>query len=291
MAVEERGILYVVGTPIGNLDDMTGRAVRILAAVSLVACEDTRRTRKLLSNYGIQTRVTSCHEHKEGTCAHEVIHVLASGAHAAFVSDAGTPGLSDPGRILVDRVREAGFPVVPIPGVSAVTAALSISGLSGDAFHFAGFLPARREARRRALEGLVGLPVPLVFFEAPHRIKAFLADLLHVFGDREMLLCRELTKVHETILRGRVSEVAAGFEGMEPKGEITVVVEGASERKDEPRSHDLDAAGRVMEAMTTGRALSRKDAASLLSGLTGLPRKTLYGLSCSRGSKLSTDSS
>lgn len=280
MAGEGQGTLYVVGTPIGNLDDITVRAARVLEAVSLVACEDTRRTRKLLTHLGIKTRVMSCHEHKEKACAEAVIEALASGADVAFVSDAGTPGLSDPGRVLVERVWKAGFPVAPIPGVSALTAALSVSGLSGDSFYFAGFLPAKKEARQKALKGLAGLPVSLVFFEAPHRIKAFLADLIDVLGDRSVLLGRELTKVHESILRGRASEVAAKIEEQEPRGEMTVIVEGACVCEDEDRTPELDAARRVMEAMTTRRALSRRDAASLLSSLTGLSRKTLYGLSC-----------
>ncbi|RPJ81038.1 MAG: 16S rRNA (cytidine(1402)-2'-O)-methyltransferase, partial [Acidobacteria bacterium] len=201
------GTLYLVATPIGNLEDITLRALRILREVELVACEDTRQTQKLLHHYGLQKRTISYHEHNEALRAPELIAELEDGASVALVSDAGTPLVSDPGYRLVAKAVERGVRVEPIPGASAVLAALAASGLPTDAFQFGGFLPARSSQRRKLLAGLKDEQATLIFFEAPHRIRETLEQLQPHLGDREIVVGRELTKVHEELLRGSIPSV------------------------------------------------------------------------------------
>lgn len=225
------GILYVVATPIGNLEDITQRAARVLGQVDLVACEDTRQTRKLLQHLGIEKPLVSYHEHNEAQRAPWLVEKLLAGASVALVSDAGTPVVSDPGLTLVRRAAEEGIAVVPIPGPSAVIAALSASGLAADSFHFAGFLPSKRAQRRQALERLKSLDCTLVFYEAPHRILDTLSDIGEILGDRPLALARELTKLHEEFLRGTAASVRAELTGRPAvKGEFTVVVGPESRR-------------------------------------------------------------
>lgn len=221
------GTLYVVATPIGNLEDMTYRAVRVLTEVALVACEDTRHSHKLLNHYGIKTKTVSYHEHNERERADELIASLKSGLDVAIVSDAGTPGISDPGFHVVRMALQEGLRVVPVPGPTALISALVASGLPSDEFFFGGFLPPRTGARRTRFAGLAAIPFTLVFYEAPHRIAASLKDARQILGEREAVVARELTKLHEEILRGRLSELAAHFSQgpQEPRGEMVLVID------------------------------------------------------------------
>jgi len=232
------GTLYVVSTPIGNLEDITHRAVRVLSEVGLIACEDTRHTRKLLNHYGIKTMTVSYHEHNERERAVELLESLESGLDVAIVSDAGTPGISDPGFRIVRLALENGVPVVPVPGPTALISALVASGLPSDEFFFAGFLPARSGQRRTRLLELSSIPATLVFYEAPHRIAGSLRDAREILGEREAVIARELTKLHEEILRGRLSELGQRFSsGEEGRGEMVLlidrnVIEGAARESD-----------------------------------------------------------
>ncbi len=216
------GTLHIVSTPIGNLEDVTYRAVRVLRDVDLIAAEDTRRAARLLDHYGIRTRRISLHEHNESRRAASLLARLAEGQTLALVSDAGTPLISDPGRRLARMALDAGFRVEAVPGPSAVLAALVASGLAEDAFSFAGFPPYRSKDRKQWFAEVAHEPHPVVFFEAPHRIRGSLADLEGVIGDRIVAVCREMTKVHENCVVGPVSDVLAALAS--PRGEFTVVV-------------------------------------------------------------------
>ena len=221
------GVLYIVATPIGNLEDVTLRALRILKEADLIAAEDTRHTRILLGHYHIRTPLISYHEHNEKAQAPRLIQRLLRGENIALVADAGTPAIADPGyRLVVEAVR-AGIMVHPLPGPSALAAALSASGLPTDRFTFEGFLPAKQGERQHKLEALRNESRTLVFYEAPHRLKEALADVRRVFGDRQIVVAREVSKVHEEFLRGTLDEVLAGVADREVKGEITMVVRGA----------------------------------------------------------------
>ena len=220
------GTLYLVATPIGNLEDITHRAVRLLREVNVIACEDTRHTRKLLNHYGINTRTISYHEHNERERAVELLKLLSEGSDVAIVSDAGTPGISDPGFQLARLALESKIQVVPVPGASALIAGLIASGLPTDEFFFGGFLPARSGARRTRLAELRSIPATLVFYEAPHRIAAALRDAHEILGEREAVVARELTKMHEEIVRGRLSELAERFSSSESaRGEMVLIID------------------------------------------------------------------
>lgn len=218
------GTLYLVATPIGNLEDITLRALRVLKEVDLIACEDTRHTRKLLAAYQIAKPTTSYHEHNERERAAELIERLVSGANIALVSDAGTPLVSDPGFRLVTEAIEREIPVVPLPGPSAFVTALVASGVATAEFMFVGFLPARSLARRARLSELASYNVTLVIYESPHRIKESLKDALAILGDRKAVVARELTKMHEQFLRGTLAEVAASLDKTGVRGEIVLVI-------------------------------------------------------------------
>jgi 16S rRNA (cytidine1402-2'-O)-methyltransferase len=221
-----RGTLYLVATPIGNLEDVTRRALRVLGEADVVACEDTRRTRSLLEHFGIRARTVSYHEHNERERAEELARLIEEGQTVALVSDAGTPGVNDPGYRVVRACVERGLSVVPVPGATALVAALTASGLPTDEFYFGGFLPARPHARREKLASVRTLRATLVFYETPHRLAHALADALEVLGEREAAVARELTKVYEEIVRGRLSELAARFapEGA-ARGELVLVID------------------------------------------------------------------
>ena len=222
------GTLYLVSTPIGNLEDITHRALRLLGEVGVIACEDTRHTRKLLNHYGINTKTISYHEHNEPERAAELIELLKSGADIAIVSDAGTPLINDPGFRIARLAIEAGVLVVPVPGPSALITALVASGLPTDEFFFGGFLPARSGARRTRLSELRSLPATLIFYEAPHRIAATLKDAHEMLGEREAVVARELTKMHEELARGRLSELATRFSSSQSaRGEIVLMIDRA----------------------------------------------------------------
>ena len=220
------GILYLVATPIGNLEDITARALRMLAEVDLIACEDTRHTRVLLNHYRIDTKTVSYHEHNEQARAEELCVMIEDGRNVAIVSDAGTPGVNDPGYRVVRAAVARGLRVVSVPGASAFVAALVASGLPTDEFFFGGFLPARTHARRARLAEVRALGATLIFYEAPHRVAASLADARDILGEREAVVARELTKLHEELVRGRLSELAARFSPERAaRGEMVLVID------------------------------------------------------------------
>lgn len=258
------GTLYLVGTPIGNLEDITLRAMRVLREVSLIAAEDTRHTRRLLDRYEISTPCMAYHEHNKLARLDDVLTALAAG-DVALVSDAGMPGMSDPGYELVNACIMAGFPVVPLPGPSAPIAALVASGLPTDQFTYLGFLPRKGAERRALLKSLVDLPQTLVCFEAPHRIVDALEDVLAILSDRRMVAARELTKLHEEFVRERVSQVLAHFKEHRPRGEFTLLIEGRGLR---PRSRtaDADVAG-AADLPDDDQPPSEADVAALLRDL------------------------
>jgi 16S rRNA (cytidine1402-2'-O)-methyltransferase len=269
------GTLYVVATPLGNLEDMSSRALRILREAGLVACEDTRRTGQLLSVHGIRTPTTSFFEHNERWKGARILETLREGRDVALVSDAGTPGISDPGYRLVRDARAEGLPVVPVPGPSAVVAALSVSGLPTDRFRFVGFLPARASARRRALDELRNDPDTLVFYESPLRILGLLEDALATLGDREAFLCREATKLHEEYRAGRLSALAATLRERERvRGEIVLVVAGAAEV---PMAVTEAPAALVARLQAEGR--TRREAVKEAAARLGLGAREVYRLS------------
>jgi 16S rRNA (cytidine1402-2'-O)-methyltransferase len=270
------GTLYVVGTPIGNLEDITFRAARALRQVHLIAAEDTRVTRKLLNRLEVRIPLTSYHQHNWQARLPALLKALETG-DVALVTDAGMPVISDPGSELVSQAAAAGFPVEVVPGVSAVTAALAVSGLPGEVFLFLGFLPRRSQERRARLESVAPLPMTLVVFEAPHRLQATLQDLLSALGDREIAVCRELTKLHEEVFRGTVSQAVERFPS--PRGEFVLVVAGAKDARGQPTEIDLDldAVRRQLEELRESGARAR-DAVSLVAESAGLPKKTVYQL-------------
>lgn len=271
------GVLYVVATPIGNLEDITERAARVLGEVELVLAEDTRRVRTLLGALGLAVPVESFHGDTHPDKRARLVARLAEGAHMALASDAGTPVLADPGAALVAEAAAAGVTVSPIPGPSAVTAALSVCGFGGDRFEFAGYAPRRAEERREFLRAAARSPLTTVLFETPHRLRACLEDLRTVAGDSQTLvLCRELTKLHEEILRGTVAEAIARFVDDEPRGEITLVLPAGPSAEELPGPGEdaiRAAATRLLEL-----GVGTKDAAGLLAELTGRGRNEMYAL-------------
>ncbi|WP_185983940.1 16S rRNA (cytidine(1402)-2'-O)-methyltransferase [Aureimonas mangrovi] len=265
--------LYLVATPIGNLSDITLRALEVLAGADILACEDTRVTAKLLQRFAIDRRPVSYHEHNEAAAGEALLAELTAGKSVALASDAGTPLVSDPGFRLVERALEAGIAVVPVPGASAPLAALLASGLPSDAFFFAGFLPSKETARRKRLEALARVPGTLIFFESPNRVAAGLHDMAGVLGDRPAAVCRELTKMHETVYRGALSELAAAFDAMERvRGEIVVCVG--------PPAAEEAAEGADAEAILAGLLAEMKPAQAAAEAvrLTGLPKRELYAM-------------
>ncbi len=218
------GTLYVVATPIGNLEDVTLRALRVLKEVGLIACEDTRRTRTLLAHFGIHAPVTSYFEHNKLTKGPAILRALSEGKSVALVTDAGTPGISDPGFLLVKAAREAGVPVVPVPGPSAVIAALSAAGVPADRFVFDGFLPVKPGRRLHRLDALRDLEMTVVCYESPHRILASLEAIAQVFGNREIVAAREMTKQFEEIVRGTARQLAERFAAGHVRGEFTLII-------------------------------------------------------------------
>ena len=269
--IGQPGTLYVVATPIGNLEDLTLRAVRVLREVALIACEDTRRTARLLQAHQISTPTTSFFEHNERWKGDRILRALRDGRDVALVSDAGTPGISDPGFRLVRDARAEGLAVVPVPGASAAVAALSVSGLPTDRFLFVGFLPARTHARRQALEALAPQRETLVVYEAPTRVVATLSDMIEIWGARDAFLCREATKMHEEYVRGSLGALRESLaQRPEVKGEIVLVVEGAPE----PTAPDLDA--ETVYAALAAEGLTRREAVKETARRLGLPAREVY---------------
>ena len=269
-------VLYLVGTPIGNLEDITLRAIRILKEVALIAAEDTRTTGRLLQHYDIKTPLTSYHEYTKPERIEQLVTQLAN-EDVALVSDAGMPGLSDPGYRLVQAAIEQGIKVVPIPGPSAAVSALISSGLPTDSFLFLGFLPRQKKARRSALTEVAALPYTLVLYEAPHRLLALLADIGDILGARQVVIGRELTKLYEEIWRGTVLEAADYFGQDKVRGEVTVVIAGAEESR---LMWDEDAVrAAILAAIQKGA--SRKDAAAQIAEQSGWRKRDVYNLTLS----------
>jgi len=265
------GTLYVVATPIGNLEDITARAVRVLKEVDLIACEDTRQTRKLLERYGISTPLISYHEHNEQSRSEDLLREILAGKNVALVSDAGTPLIADPGYRLVERALDRGVAVTPIPGPAALLAALSASGLPTDSFLFHGFLPPKKGQRRKLLEQLKPLTATLVFYEAPHRILETLDDIAEVLGARPVVVARELTKIHEEFLRGTASEIHAALASRAVvKGEITLMI-GKSETK---QIDDTPIEVAVEKLVQSG--VSRMEAYKTVARQRGLSKRDVY---------------
>ena len=262
-------VLYVVATPIGNLEDVSLRALRVLREVKLIAAEDTRKTRRLLTAYDIKTPMTSYYEHNKLTKLDYILDRLKD-ADVALVSEAGMPGISDPGYELIVAAGQHDIPVVPVPGPSAITTALAVSGLPTDRFIYIGFLPNKAGARRRILESVADEPGTIIALEAPHRLAAALDDILNTLGDRRIAVCRELTKLHEEVFRGTVSEAIKHFNV--PRGEFTLVIEGRG-IKDKPRL--TDAVARQLHQMYLTGATAR-EAIATVAVETGLKRKELY---------------
>jgi 16S rRNA (cytidine1402-2'-O)-methyltransferase len=269
----DQGKLYVVSTPIGNLEDITYRAVRILKEANWVACEDTRTTRKLLDHYGIHTRSFSYHEHNEAARTEDLLLHLLNGETGALVSDAGTPLLSDPGYRIVRAAVEAGIPVEALPGPSALLAGLVVSGLPTDQFHFGGFLPPKQGQRTRLLATLGNEPATLVFYEAPHRIVEALDDIATALGDREIAVARELTKLHEEVLRGTAAEIRAILAARDSiRGEFVVLIAKSTEHA--PDDTPLEEA--VENMILAG--IERMDAIKTVARQRGLSKREVYRL-------------
>ncbi|MEH1932607.1 MAG: 16S rRNA (cytidine(1402)-2'-O)-methyltransferase [Nostoc sp.] len=272
------GTLYVVGTPIGNLEDITFRAVRILQTVDIIAAEDTRHTGKLLQHFQVKTPQLSYHEHNRTSRIPELLEHLVNDKAIALVSDAGMPGISDPGYELVKACIEAGIPVVPIPGANAAITALSASGLPTDRFVFEGFLPAKTQQRQEHLESLQTESRTLIFYESPHRLRDTLQDLAKVWGsDRQIVLGRELTKLYEEFWRGTIAEAIAHYNQREPQGEYTLVVAGIPVNQPQLTQEELKA--ELKQLISQG--ISRSQASRELAKVTFLPRRQLYQLALS----------
>jgi len=262
-------MLYIVATPIGNLEDISLRAIRLLSEVGLIAAEDTRTTRHLLTAYGIKTPLTSYHEHNKLTKLSHLLAYLESG-DLALVSEAGTPGISDPGHELIAAAIQRGIPVIPIPGPSVVITALIASGLPTNEFIYLGFLPRRKTERRSILKSISNQRCTIIAFEAPHRLVSALNDLMEVLGDRQIVVCRELTKLHEEIFRGPVSQAIEHFP--KPRGEITLVIQGHTKGYKPEADDSLEEKLRRLRQ----QGISAKEAVPQVAKTTGRPKKEVY---------------
>jgi len=270
------GTLYLVSTPIGNLEDITHRAVRLLGEVALIACEDTRHTKKLLNYYGINTPTISYHEHNERERAAELLKRLKSGTDVAVVSDAGTPGISDPGFRLARLAIDNDIKVVPVPGASALIAALVASGMPTDEFFFGGFLPSRSGARRTRLSELRSIAATLIFYEAPHRIAATLRDAREILGEREAVVARELTKMHEEIVRGRLGDLATHFStASAARGEMVLIIDRAVIAGENEKDRSADSIA-VLVTKLENEGLDHRAALKKAARELGLSRAEAY---------------
>jgi 16S rRNA (cytidine1402-2'-O)-methyltransferase len=275
------GTLYVVATPIGNLEDVTLRALRILRDVSLVAAEDTRRTGRLLQHYSISTRTTSLHEHNEHEKSRQLVERLLAGESIALVSDAGTPVISDPGEGLVAAARDAGIRVESIPGPSAVIASIAASGFATGEFTFLGFPPSRSKDRRRWLQGAAAHPRLVIFFEAPHRLRATLSELLTAAGDRRIGIARELTKIHEELVIRQISEQLKYFH--EPRGEFTLLLPPSSQTEPTPEPVSADVLEAEFGELTNKQGGSRREIVKILADRHGLNANQVYRMLHGKG--------
>ncbi len=267
------GTLYIVSTPIGNLEDITLRALRVLREVDFIAAEDTRHSMKLLAHFQISKPMLSCWSQKERVVSRDIIERIRGGKDCALITDAGTPGISDPGSHTIREALKEGLRVVPVPGCSALTAALSVSGLNTECFMFLGFLPLKRGERIRSLQEVSSYKGTLVFYEAPHRIVESLKDMLETLGDRKAALAREITKFHEQMHRGALSEVIALVEGGVIAGEYVIVLEGSAQEQRDVK----DALKETLRLI--GEGMSRKEAAKKAGNIYGVKSKDLYDMS------------
>jgi 16S rRNA (cytidine1402-2'-O)-methyltransferase len=269
----KKGILYVVATPIGNLEDISLRAIRTLKEVNIIAAEDTRHTRKLLNIYKISTPLISLHEHNEKEKSEIIIDKINSGMNVAYVSDAGTPCVSDPGHYLIGFAQDENIRVIPIPGPSAIITALSASGFSADSFLFCGFMPARENKRRKFMESLKDEERTIVFYESPMRFLDSLKTLQEVLGDREIVMARELTKIFEEVKRGKISEFLAGKAKI--KGEITIIIQGGQKA---PVTLTDEEIINKLKSFSRNKQLSLRDAVAEVVSQTGISKKKIYDL-------------
>ncbi len=269
----KQGTLYIVATPIGNLEDITLRAIRVLKEVGMIAAEDTRRTRVLLDAHGIDTPLTSLHDHNELKKSEYLISRLREGTDIAYVSDAGTPGISDPGYLFVNHAIAQSIKIIPVPGPVAAVAALNASGLPMDSFVFFGFLPSRRTKRRQFLESVREEPKTMVFYESPNRLVSALEDIREILGERQIAVSRELTKLYEETLRGTADEIIESFRGKRVKGEITIVASGADADRSTVSPEEIRA--RFHETRKDS-ASSTRDIINALSEEMNVPRKEVY---------------
>jgi len=271
-----KGTLYVVSTPIGNLEDITLRALRILKEVDIIAAEDTRHSLKLLTHYGISKPLMSYWGEKEKVKSEDVLEILCSGQSVALISDAGTPGISDPGAVLIQKALEEGFCVISIPGPSALIAALSISGLSTEGFVFTGFLSSKKNQRQEFLKDLSLEKMTLIFYEAPHRILETLSDMKEIFGERRGAIIKEISKIHEEVFRGTLPEILNTLEKSTVAGEYVIIVEG------KPKDRVLTIGDALFEvASLMKKGLGRKEAVKKIAEAYGLSKKELYDKSLS----------
>jgi len=269
------GTLYIVATPVGNLEDITFRAVRILKQVDLIAAEDTRHSKKLLSHYAIKTKLVSCHEHNEINKTPQFITHLKNGLDIALISDAGTPSISDPGYKLVAAVAKENLSIIPIPGCSAAIAGLSVSGLSTDSFLFLGFLPKKQQKQTKALEAIINQSATLIIYESPRRIKRLIENILKILGDRNACLAREITKLHEEYIRGNLSEILKALEEKEViKGECSLFVQGQLEAK----SIDEGQLEKIIGKKLATTDLGTSNLARQISSEFNLSKKKVYDL-------------
>jgi 16S rRNA (cytidine1402-2'-O)-methyltransferase len=272
----EHGKLYVVGTPIGNLEDITLRAIRTLKEVNLIACEDTRRTAKLLSAYKIQTPMVSYHEHNEMTRAPELVIQMEQGSSIALVTDAGMPVVSDPGFRLVHLAVRHSIPVIPVPGASAFVAALAASGMPVDKFRFLGFLPSKRGERKKALDDLKDATRTLVFYEAPHRLLDMLKDAREILGEREIVIAREVTKVHEQFLRGTIGSALEYLKKRPVKGELTVLIGLQADSEGNGSLPPKSTIRSEIEVVMAERKVDERNALKIVARSRGVPKSEAY---------------
>ena len=279
MAIE-KGTLYLCATPIGNLGDMTGRVLEVLEGADIIAAEDTRNTLKLLNHFGIQGKLTSYHEHNKYDKAETLVRDLLDGKSVALVTDAGTPAISDPGEVLVRRCIDAGIPVTSLPGATAFVTALTLSGLDAGRFVFEGFLPAEKKRRSAVLEELSGETRTVIIYEAPHRLKETLKSLSEALGNRRIAVCRELTKLHEEVLRLDLKGALSYYEDREPKGEFVLVIEGCDpsviEKEKREKWEELSLSEHLQLYLSSG--CDRKEAMKNVAKDRGVPKRDIYNL-------------
>lgn len=268
------GMLYVCATPIGNMGDITLRVLETLKSVDLIAAEDTRHSRALLTHFDIHTPLTSYHEHNKYEKAEELLDVLRNGKNIALISDAGTPVISDPGEVLVRRCREEGLPVTSLPGACALITGLSMSGMDARRFAFEGFLPTDKKEREEALARLAGESRTSIIYEAPHHLKKTLALLLAAIGDRKITLCRELTKIHEEALAMTISEAIAYYESQEPRGEYVIIIEGAAPTEKTAGWEEMSLEDHLQYYLDQG--IDKKEAMKLMARDRGTSKRDIY---------------